>query len=576
MKGKRWVVIDTETDGLYEPIHVVELSGQLMDGWDAVGEPFRMLLNHDVPIDPAAEAIHGYSREYLRQHGEKPERVYELFRKYAQDHPLIAHNLSFDWNRCLQPEWARLGLPDIGQRGFCCMMLARRLVTETQSYRLEVLKEQFRITPSQSHRAQNDVLTVVELFQKVYRPRLETARLDTYDAVATFAKQTPVAKCRDIIFRGAPTSVAKQPAHKDAWYFIDAAKNPHGPLSAWQVAKSAELEAYYVWREGMGDWIANSDCAEFLALSQTPPPTKQQPVKQADAAKTMPELIGICRGLIADDKITTAEVKFLNSWLEDVSFISEWPASEIAQTMERILEDGIITKEEKEELKKLLQKVTGSPIEPVSEKPRQAIEVTDSPQGAPINSPHYTIVQLNQGTREWLEWRHKGIGASDAPVIMGENPWKDVSELLRHKRGAPKDQIENEAMARGTMLEPEARKKYILRRGFDVQPACLQSSQYEWLRASVDGLSAGGSAVVEIKCGNSVYRKTSASGRVPDYYYGQLQHALAVTGLASIDFWCYLPNCPEVLVTVQRDDDYINRLLEAEYLFWQKVLQKAS
>ena len=92
----------------------------------------------------------------------------------------------------------------------------------------------------------------------------------------------------------------------------------------------------------------------------------------------------------------------------------------------------------------------------------------------------------------------------------------------------------------------------------------------------MDGLSVDGKMVVEIKCGNSVYRRTAESGQVPDYYYGQLQHALAVTGLAAIDFWCYLPDCPELLVTVERNDDYINRLLEAEYLFWQKVLQKAS
>src|SRR5581483_972237 len=37
---------------------------------------------------------------------------------------------------------------------------------------------------------------------------------------------------------------------------------------------------------------------------------------------------------------------------------------------------------------------------------------------------HYTIVDLRQGTQEWLGWRNQGIGASDAPIIMGENPWK--------------------------------------------------------------------------------------------------------------------------------------------------------
>jgi ABC-type Na+ transport system ATPase subunit NatA/DNA polymerase III epsilon subunit-like protein len=399
MKGKRWVVIDTETDGLYEPIHVVELSGQLMDGWDAVGEPFRMLLNHDVPIDPAAEAIHGYSREYLRQHGEKPERVYELFRDYAKDYPLIAHNLSFDWNRCLQPEWARLGLPDIGHRGFCCMMLARRLVRETQSFRLEVLKEQFRITPSQSHRAQNDVLTVVELFQKIYRPRLETAKLDSYDAIAAFAKQTPVAKCRDIIFRGVTPTPVKQASLKDEWYYLDAATNPHGPHSAWQINQASGLEIFYVWREGMADWTTNKDCQEFLFFSQKPPLTKQAS-KICDGTKSMPELIGLCRGIIADKKITAAEVLFLNSWLEDVAFIAEWPAPEIAQAMERILEDGVITKEEKQELKQLLEQITDGFSAAKIEAPRQAVQVSEAAKPTQSSIFPYTIVHLNQGTHE--------------------------------------------------------------------------------------------------------------------------------------------------------------------------------
>src|SRR5690242_5289285 len=215
MKGTRWVIIDIETDGLYEPIHVVELSGQLMNGWDPVGKPFRMLLNRDVPIDPAAVADHGYTQDYLGKHGQRPTRVYELFRDYATDCPLVAHNLSFDWNRCLEPEWGRLGVPLIGRRGFCSMMLARRVVIETQSYRLKVLKECFQLTQSRSHQAQNDVLTIVELFQRVYRPRLETAKLDTFEAVAAFTKETPVAKCRDIILRGVSANKAVSKTLKD-------------------------------------------------------------------------------------------------------------------------------------------------------------------------------------------------------------------------------------------------------------------------------------------------------------------------------------------------------------------------
>ena len=191
-----------------------------------------------------------------------------------------------------------------------------------------------------------------------------------------------------------------------------------------------------------------------------------------------------------------------------------------------------------------------------------------SSPGAP-----YLIVELPQGGSEWLVWRSQGIGASDAPAIMGENPWKTRGRMLSEKSmgwSAPM----NEAMARGMRLEPEARRSYERAVGVEVRPLCLQSTLFDWLRASVDGLSLDGSKVVEIKCGESVYRQTASTHRVPAYYFGQLQHILAVTGLASIDFWCYLPRRPHVRLTVDRDDRYIERLFEAEEAFWQDVLDQ--
>jgi DNA helicase-2/ATP-dependent DNA helicase PcrA len=110
MSSARWVIADVETDGLYEPIHIVELAGQLMDEWEPIGDPFRMLLNHNVRIPADAVAIHGYTQEYLARHGADPAEVYALFKDYAQDYPIVAHNLCYDWNRCLVPEWTRLGI----------------------------------------------------------------------------------------------------------------------------------------------------------------------------------------------------------------------------------------------------------------------------------------------------------------------------------------------------------------------------------------------------------------------------------------------------------------------------------
>ena len=183
----------------------------------------------------------------------------------------------------------------------------------------------------------------------------------------------------------------------------------------------------------------------------------------------------------------------------------------------------------------------------------------------------YSVVNLEQGTTEWLEWRGKGIGASDAPAIMGENPWKSSAQLLSEKLGTAKKFAGNAAMARGTELEPVARERYVVFTGTRVDPACLQSNKHEWLRASVDGLAPDGSAVVEIKIGESVYRQTASTGQVPSYYVGQLQHILAVTNLPHIDFFCWLPSRPEVHLRIQRDDSYIARLIATEQAFWERL-----
>lgn len=152
----------------------------------------------------------------------------------------------------------------------------------------------------------------------------------------------------------------------------------------------------------------------------------------------------------------------------------------------------------------------------------------------------FTVEDVTQGTEAWLAWRRNGIGASDAPAIMGENPWMTPRQILADKL-ALSSPLSNPLMDRGSALEPEARRSYEQQFGVRVKPDCLKSYAHEWLRASVDGLALDACLVVEIKCGESVYRYPASTREPPGYYYGQLQHILAVTGYAGIDFWCYLP-----------------------------------
>lgn len=152
---------------------------------------------------------------------------------------------------------------------------------------------------------------------------------------------------------------------------------------------------------------------------------------------------------------------------------------------------------------------------------------------------NYSIVNFVQDSQEWKIWRHNGITATDAPIIMGENPWKNTTDLLQKKINSPKDEFINDAMRRGMELEPIARKHYNEKYNKNVKPVCLQSNTHDWLKASIDGLEIGGNSVVEIKCGEFVYKSVSNYKKVPDYYYRQLQHFLAITGFPYIDFFCY-------------------------------------
>jgi putative phage-type endonuclease len=179
----------------------------------------------------------------------------------------------------------------------------------------------------------------------------------------------------------------------------------------------------------------------------------------------------------------------------------------------------------------------------------------------------FHVLALQQGTDAWRQWRNGVIGASDAPIIMGENPFKSRKVLLNEKRGVTEPLRGNQATAIGNLLEPIALKNYQQQTGLNVVPAVLESRGRPWQIASVDGIDAENHRVLEIKCGEKVYLHTRRYLTPPRYYVGQLQHTLAVTGYAEIDFYCYWPHHEPVLVSVKRDDAYIQRLIQAEIEF---------
>ncbi len=165
----------------------------------------------------------------------------------------------------------------------------------------------------------------------------------------------------------------------------------------------------------------------------------------------------------------------------------------------------------------------------------------------------------------------QGIGASDAPVIMGETPFRDPRALWSIKTGRLQEEQAGPAARRGRKLEAFARRAYERQTGIQVEPLCLVHQEFEWMRASLDGLSFDGSTLLEIKCPLNLRDRASAQeGHIPPQYHAQLQHQLEVTGAEQAHYWSF-DGTNGVLIEIRLDREYAKRLVEAEAAFWQLV-----
>lgn len=76
--------------------------------------------------------------------------------------------------------------------------------------------------------------------------------------------------------------------------------------------------------------------------------------------RTTNELVGLCRGLLADGHVCQMEAEFLKNWIErNVAFASEYPFNRIYELLASILEDGQISSDESADLQETLSRFVG-------------------------------------------------------------------------------------------------------------------------------------------------------------------------------------------------------------------------
>lgn len=181
-------------------------------------------------------------------------------------------------------------------------------------------------------------------------------------------------------------------------------------------------------------------------------------------------------------------------------------------------------------------------------------------------------VNLTQRSPEWHDWRRKGIGGSDVPIILGISPYKkSIRDLYHEKRGNPMETETNEfAITMGDKAEKFARAKILELYGEEMTPACVELECDPRFIASLDGVISN--AIVEVKyVGREVLNTALNNGLIPNHHYCQIQHQLMVSGMSECLWFGVDPDGNHQILTIGVDKESIDSIYSKSLEFLIRV-----
>lgn len=182
--------------------------------------------------------------------------------------------------------------------------------------------------------------------------------------------------------------------------------------------------------------------------------------------------------------------------------------------------------------------------------------------------PHVIADTTDMPMLEWRQIRKNFLGGSDAAPVIGLSRYKSPIGVYFDKTEEAVSDFDSQKMRAGRMMEPiiaamfaEDTGKHVVR-----QPFFYAHPEHSFMGANVDFGIYGENAGLE--CKNSAYRKDWEDGNVPDEYYLQCNHYMAVTGADRwylaylIDGWDFH------YTTIERNEKLIETLIAQESDFW--------
>lgn len=187
------------------------------------------------------------------------------------------------------------------------------------------------------------------------------------------------------------------------------------------------------------------------------------------------------------------------------------------------------------------------------------------------------VSTLHLEKSEWLAYRKRGIGGSDAGAVCGLNPYRTAIQVYYDKTTAEIQQTDNEAMRQGRDLEDYVARRFMEATGKKVRRAnaMYYHEDHPFMLADVDRMIVGENAGLECKTASPYMEDRWKDGNVPVHYLIQCHHYMAVCGADAWYIAALILGRGFVYYRIDRDEELISSLIQIETDFWKEhVLKK--
>lgn len=191
----------------------------------------------------------------------------------------------------------------------------------------------------------------------------------------------------------------------------------------------------------------------------------------------------------------------------------------------------------------------------------------------------YEILADSHDRDLWLEMRRTMITASDVAIVMGLSRYRQPLDLYCEKLEIVPPFEGNEATEWGLTLEPVIIGEYAKRTKRETLPSgiLMRSREFPFIGSTLDATtirSASEAPIpLEIKTAGARAADDWEDG-CPAHYYAQVQCQMLVTGSPVASIACLLAGQRMVWQDIDRDEDFIARMVEACRDFWRRIEEK--